>query len=78
MIKAIRMRLVGHVARMGRRGMHIGGKARSSVYIYILVCSHKCTLLGDNFDNDVVVTMFLLFTASIFKFLHGGVILTIW
>jgi hypothetical protein len=28
MIKPRRVRLAGHVARMGRRGMHIGGKAR--------------------------------------------------
>jgi hypothetical protein len=28
MIKLRRMRWIGHVARMGRRGMHIGGKAR--------------------------------------------------
>jgi hypothetical protein len=28
MIKSRRMRWAGHVARMGQRGMHIGGKAR--------------------------------------------------
>jgi hypothetical protein len=28
MIKSRRMRWAGHVARMGRRGMYIGGKAR--------------------------------------------------
>jgi hypothetical protein len=33
MIKSRRMRWVGHVARMGRRGMHIdiGGEARRKV-----------------------------------------------